>query len=124
MDHVYIRDLRIACIIGIYDWERQVRQQLSLDVEVASDIAAAARSGAIEDAIDYAAMAERITDFVVAGEFQLLETLAEETAQMLLQEFPVSWLRLRVGKPGAVAAAGDVGVVIERGLAPDLRTPS
>ena len=116
MDTVYIRDLRIEAIIGIYDWERQVRQVLSVDIDVASDIALAAASDAIEDAVDYGAMAERVTAFIVAGEFRLLETLAESAAAMLQEEFGLSWVRLRVGKPGAVAAAADVGVVIERGI--------
>lgn len=116
MDTVYIRDLRIEAIIGIYDWERQVRQVLSVDIDVASDIALVAASDAIEDAVDYGAMAERVTAFIVAGEFRLLETLAESAAAMLQEEFGLSWVRLRVGKPGAVAAAADVGVVIERGI--------
>jgi len=116
VDTVYIRDLRIEAIIGIYDWERQVRQVLSVDIDVASDIALVAASDAIEDAVDYGAMAERVTAFIVAGEFRLLETLAESAAAMLQEEFGLSWVRLRVGKPGAVAAAADVGVVIERGI--------
>jgi dihydroneopterin aldolase len=115
MDIVYIRDLRVDTIIGIYDWERRIRQTLLVDLEMASDVRRAAASGDIADALDYKAVADRVTAFIQAGEFELLETLAEDLAAVLQKEFDIGWLRIRVGKPGAVAAAGDVGVVIERG---------
>jgi dihydroneopterin aldolase len=115
MDIVYIRDLRVDTIIGIYDWERRIRQTLLVDLEMAADVHTAAATGALADALDYQAVADHCTAFIQAGEFELLETLAEGLAAALQQEFGIRWLRVRVGKPGAVAAAGDVGVVIERG---------
>ena len=115
MDIVYIRELRVDTIIGIYDWERRIRQTLVIDLEMSSDNRRAAASGDIADALNYKAVADRVTVFVQAGAYELLETLAEQLAAELQKEFDINWLRLRVGKPGAVAEAGDVGVVIERG---------
>ena len=115
MDIVYIRDLRIDTIIGVYDWERRVRQTLLVDLEMAADVHTAAATGALADALDYQAVADHATAFIQAGEFELLETLAEALAAALQQQFGIRWLRVRVGKPGAINAAGDVGVVIERG---------
>ena len=117
MDKIYIRDLRIPTIIGIYDWERQVRQTVSLDLEMAADIRRAAQTDRIEDTLNYKAIAKRLIAFVGASEFQLVETLAERCARIVLEEFQVPWLRLRVSKPGAVRGSRDVGVWIERGVA-------
>ncbi len=115
MDIVYIRDLRIDTFIGIYDWEQQLRQTLSLDLEMATDVAAVAASGELADTLDYKAISDRLIGMIENQHFELLESLAEQIAQTLQDEFQVDWLRLRLGKPGAVPAAVDVGVVIERG---------
>lgn len=115
MDIVYIRGLQVETIIGIYDWERQVRQRIVLDLEMATDIRAAAASEDIEQTLDYNAIATDLREFITRSQFLLVETLAEEVAQRLMQEFRVPWLRVQVGKPGAVADALDVGVIIERG---------
>jgi dihydroneopterin aldolase len=115
MDTVFIRDLRIDTLIGIYDWERQVRQTISLDLEMGADIRRAAATDAIEDTLNYKAVAKRLIDFVGNSEYQLVETLAEEIAAIVLHEFAVPWLKLTVHKPGAVRGSRDVGVVIERG---------
>ena len=115
MDIVYIRDLRIDTVIGIYGWEREVRQTISLDLEMATDIARAAASDHIDDTLDYKAVAKRLIGYVEQSEFQLVETLAERCAQIVLAEFAVPWLRLRLSKPGAVRGSQDVGIVIERG---------
>jgi dihydroneopterin aldolase len=114
VDIVYIRELEIATIIGVYDWESEVRQNVVLDLEMAADIRPAAASKRLEDALDYHAVASRLQQFVGDGQFLLLETLAEECAQIVLREFSVAWVRLRLSKPGAVAGARDVGVLIER----------
>lgn len=114
MDIVYIRKLQVETVIGIYDWERKIRQTVTIDLEMASDINKAASSDAIEDALDYKAVAKRLIAFVEASEFQLIETLAEKIAGIVLNEFKVSWLKLSLGKPGAVTGAKDVGVIIER----------
>lgn len=115
MDMIYIRDLEISTVIGIFDWERKIRQTVSLDFDFATDIRRAAASDNIADALDYKAITKRVISFVEKSEFQLVETLAERTAALVLEEFPVSWLRLRLGKPGALRGSRDVGVQIERG---------
>ena len=115
MDIVFVSDLRIRTIIGIYEWERRVRQSISLDLEMGTDIARAAASDAIGDTLDYKAVSKRLIEFVEASEFQLVETLAERIADIVRSEFGVPWLRLTVHKPGAVRGSRDVGVVIERG---------
>ncbi len=115
MDIVYIRELEIKTIIGIFDWEREQRQVISLDLEMGSDIRPAAASDTIDQALDYKAVAKRLIEFVENSEFYLVETLAERIASIVLDEFGVPWLRLRLGKPGAVTGSKDVGVIIERG---------
>lgn len=119
MDIVYIRDLRIDTIIGIYDWERQVKQTVSLDVEMATDIRQAAATDNIQFALNYKAVAKRLIAYVENRNALLVETLAEEITQLIRDEFKVPWLRLRVSKPGAVRGARDVGLVIERGKKTD-----
>ena len=118
MNIVYIRGLRAQAVIGVYEWERHIRQTLVLDLEMASDTARAAASDQIADALDYAALSGRVVALVEASEYQLLETLADAVARMITREFGVPWLRLRLSKPGAVAAAEDVGVIIETGECP------
>ncbi|GMU47512.1 MAG: hypothetical protein AMXMBFR26_22940 [Porticoccaceae bacterium] len=118
VDIVYIRDLRIDTTIGIYDWEREVRQTVSLDLEMATDITAAAASDDIQYALNYKAVAKRIIAHVESSGCLLVERLAEEVAGLVLAEFPVPWLRLRLSKPGALRGARDVGIVIERGARP------
>jgi len=115
MDIVYISDLRIETIIGIYDWERKIRQIVSIDLEMAADNRKAAVTESIDDALNYKAVAKRLIQFAEESEFQLVETLAERIAEIILEEFDVDWLRLKLGKPGAVTGSREVGVIIERG---------
>jgi len=114
-DIIYLRDLRIDTVIGIYDWERRIKQTIVLDIEMATDIRKAALSDNIEDTLNYKAVAKRLISFVEESNFQLVETLAEEVARIITDEFSVPWLRLQVNKQGAVRGARDVGVIIERG---------
>jgi len=114
MDKVYIRDLRIETVIGIYDWEREIRQTVSLDLEMGADIRRAADTDSIEDTLDYKSVAKRLIQFVGDAEFQLVETLAERIADIVLHEYDVPWMKLRLSKPGAVTGSQDVGVIIER----------
>ncbi len=118
MDIVYIRDLRIDTIIGIYDWEREVRQTVSIDLEMASDIRKAAATDDIQYALNYKAVSKRLIAYVENRNALLVETLAEEIAQMIRTEFAVPWLRLRLSKPGAIRGARDVGLIVERGAKP------
>ncbi|HEY8011082.1 MAG TPA: dihydroneopterin aldolase [Rudaea sp.] len=118
MDTVFIEDLRIETVIGIYDWERQIRQVVALDLEMAFDNRKPAASDKIADTLDYKAVAKRLIAFVESSTFQLVETLAERCAEIVLEEFEVRWLRLKLAKPGAVRGSKAVGVVIERGEKP------
>lgn len=115
MDIVYIRELQVETVIGIYDWEREVRQTVSLDLEMGTDIRAAAASEDIDNTLNYKTVAKRLIAFISESEFLLVETMAEEIARIVQSEFNVPWLRLRLSKPGAVRGARDVGVIIERG---------
>ena len=114
MDVIFLRDLRIETVIGIYDWERQIRQTVALDLEMGADIRRAAASDAIEDTLNYKAVAKRLIAFVEGSEFLLVETLAERIAAIVLDEFDVPWVKVTLSKPGAIRGARDVGVVIER----------
>ncbi|MGR9105363.1 MAG: dihydroneopterin aldolase [Gammaproteobacteria bacterium] len=115
MDIIFLRGLHIETIIGIYDWERESKQTVVLDIEMAADIRQAAISDSIEDALDYKAVSKRLISFVEQSEFFLVEKLSEEIAKILLQEFKVPWLRLSLNKKGAISGASDVGIIIERG---------
>ncbi len=115
MDIVFIRELRIETVIGIYDWEREIKQPVILDLEMGADVRKGAASERIEDALDYKAVSKRLKAFVGESSFQLVETLAERCAEIILNEFDVPWVRLSVNKIGAVTDARDVGVIIERG---------
>lgn len=115
MDIIYLNDLRVDTVIGIYDWERRTKQTVILDIEIGADIQKAASSDRIEDTLNYKSIAKRIIAFVSGSEFQLVETLAEKISEIILNEFDVSWCRLRLNKQGAVRGVRDVGVIIERG---------
>ncbi len=115
MDIIYLKDLRIETIIGIYDWERRTKQTVILDIEMGTDIKKAAGSDNIDDTVNYKAVAKRILSYVGESQFELVETLAERVSEILLQEFNVPWCRLRLNKKGAVRGVRDVGVIIERG---------
>lgn len=115
MDIVFIRELKVQTVIGAFEWERKIRQTVVLDLEMAADIAKPATSDQLEHALDYKAVADRISGFIEESQFHLVETLAESVAGILRTEFGIKWLRLRVSKPGAIKAAKDVGVLIERG---------
>lgn len=116
MDIVYINGLSISTLIGIYDWEREVRQVVTLDLELGTDIRKAAGTDDIQYALNYKAISDHLIEFIQNSEFLLLETMAESVANILRDEFSVAWLRLRIGKPNAVSAARDVGIIIERGI--------
>ena len=118
MDTVFIEDLRIETVIGIYDWERRVRQTLSFDIEMAFDNTRPAASDDIAHTLNYKDISKRLIDYVGSSSFGLVETLAERCAEIVCNEFGVSWVRLKLSKPGAVRGARAVGVRIERGTRP------
>jgi 7,8-dihydroneopterin aldolase/epimerase/oxygenase len=115
MDIVFIKELQIETVIGIYDWERKIRQMISLDIEMATDIKKAAKTDQIEDTLNYKAVAKRLISFVEESEYELVETLAEKICSIIMQEFAVPWVKLTLNKPGAVSGSRSVGVTIERG---------
>ncbi len=115
MDIVFLHELKIDTVIGIWEWERKIRQTVVIDLEMSADIRKAAASDSIDDALNYKLVAKRLQEFVADSEFQLVETLAEQVAAIVMDEFSVSWVRVKLNKPGAIRGARDVGVVIERG---------
>lgn len=115
LDRVFIEGLEVDTVIGAYDWERSIRQCLRLDLSFAWDNRPAAAGDDLSKALDYAALSTRIQAFAQEAQFLLVETFAERLAETLMSEFQIPWLRLKLTKPGAVAAASGVGVEIERG---------
>jgi dihydroneopterin aldolase len=114
MDILFIQDLKVSTTIGVYAWERQLKQTLILDLELGVDILAAAKNDDLEKAVDYSMLCERVQSYLGDQSFQLLETLAENTAQFLLQEYQLPWIKLKVSKHGCVPKAKCVGLVVER----------
>ncbi|MDE2304828.1 MAG: dihydroneopterin aldolase [Gammaproteobacteria bacterium] len=114
MDKIFIHALKTETIIGIFDWERQVRQSVLLDLEFEADVRKAALSDSIADTLDYKRVAKRVLAFVEASAFHLVETLAERVALLILEEFRVPWVRVALSKPGAVRGSRDVGIILER----------
>jgi dihydroneopterin aldolase len=119
MEIVYIRGLEIKTVIGVYDWEREIRQTVTLDLKMKADFRKAAVHDEIEHALDYKAVAKRLAAFVEESSFKLMETLGTRIADIVQEEFGVTWLYLELGKPGAVTGSRDVGVIIERGVKRD-----
>jgi dihydroneopterin aldolase len=115
-DIVFLSGLEIETTIGIYEWERRIRQKLIFDLEMATDISRAAETDDISDTLDYKALSKRVKAFVGESSFNLVETLIEQVARIILDEFAVPWVRIRLNKKGAISGAADVGIVIERGV--------
>ena len=115
MDKIFIHALKTEAIIGIFDWERQVKQTVLVDIEISADIRKAALSDAIDDTLNYKRVAKRVLSFVEGSSFHLVETLAEHIAMLMLEEFGIAWVRISLSKPGAIRSSRDVGVVLERG---------
>ena len=114
MDTIFLRDLKVETIVGVWDWERKVRQTVSIDLEMAADIRRAAASDSLDDTLNYKLVAKRVQQFVGESNFQLVETLAEKIAEVVLDDFDVPWVEVCVNKPGAIRGARDVGVRIRR----------
>jgi 7,8-dihydroneopterin aldolase/epimerase/oxygenase len=114
VDRLFLRELKIDTVIGFWDWERRIKQTVSLDVEVGTDASIASRSDEIADGLNYDALAKRLVAFVGASKFQLVESLAEAVARIALDEFGAPWVKVSITKPGAVQDCREVGIVIER----------
>ena len=113
-DIIFLSDLRVQTVIGIWDWERAIKQTVGIDLEMATDIRKAASSDSIEDTLDYKSVAKRIIEFVEQSSFQLVETMAERIAGIIMDEFGVPWVKVRLSKPGAIRGSREVGILIER----------
>jgi len=119
MDRIFLRELKVDTIIGIWDWERKIRQTIVIDLEMSADIEKAAATDDIKDTLNYKGVAKRVQQFVGDSSFQLVETLAERIAGIIRDEFDVAWVRVQVHKPGAIRNSRDVGIDIERGERPE-----
>jgi dihydroneopterin aldolase len=119
MDIIFLEALEIETVIGIYDWERSIKQKVVFDIQMATDIRNAAATDHIDDTLNYKAVAKRLIQFVGESEYQLVETLAEKVAEIILTEFQVPWTRIVLNKQGAVRGSRGVGVIIERGTRPE-----
>ena len=114
MDKIFLHALKAEAIIGIYDWERQVKQTVIVDLEMNVTVRKAAISDSIDDTLNYKRVAKRVLSFIEASQYHLVETLTEQIAMLLLSEFKLTWVRVSLSKPGAVRNSRDVGVIIER----------
>lgn len=114
MDIIYLTDLRIDTIIGVYEWERKIKQTLILDLEIGTDIRKAGQTDDLQYTVNYAEVAERVVAYVEQSRFQLIESVAEGIAEIILNQFNAPWMRLKINKKGAVPIVRDVGVIIER----------
>ena len=119
MDKIFLHELKVETIIGIWEWERKIRQTVVIDLEMSADIAKAAATDDVADTLNYKSVAKRIQGFVADSSFQLVETLAEKIAGIIREEFGVAWVRVTVHKPGAIRGSRDVGIDIERGEPPE-----
>ena len=116
-DTGFVHELKVETIIGIWGWERKIRQIVSIDLEMGADIRRAAETDSIDDTLNYKAISKRVQQFVADSEFQLVETMTEKIAELVLQEFKVPWVQVRVSKPGAIRGAKNVGILIHRSKA-------
>jgi len=114
MDKIYIRELSARCIVGIFPREREVRQEVLINIVLACDLAEAGRSDAIADTVDYKQIKNRVLEMVEASEFFLIERLAEAIAALCLEAPRVQRVTVTVDKPGALRFARSVAVKITR----------
>ena len=115
MDTIYLHGLKCKCVIGVWKWEKAITQTLILDIELATDIKPAAASDDLSDTLDYKAVSDRVIEYAQASPFDLIETLIERLSEVILAEFNVPWVRIKLDKGGAVKNVQNVGVIIERG---------
>lgn len=115
MDIIFLTDLRVDTVIGIYDWEKAIKQTVAVDLEMGTSIAEAASTDSIDHTLNYKAISKRLINHIENSKVELIETLAEQIAEIVRSEFSVAWVKVTLHKPGAISAAADVGVIIERG---------
>ncbi len=115
MDKIFLQGITANCVVGVWEWEKSITQKIIVDLELATDIAKAAASDDLADTLDYKGVADRVIEMLEASRFDLIETMAEETAKLLMQEFAIKWVKVRIDKGGAVKNVKNVGILIERG---------
>ncbi|HUX74279.1 MAG TPA: dihydroneopterin aldolase [Steroidobacteraceae bacterium] len=114
MDKIFIHGLKAEAIIGIFDWERQVKQTVIVDIDIGADVRKAALTDSIDDTLNYKLVAKRVLAFIVESRYHLVETLTEAIAMLIIAEFDVAWVRIALSKPAAIRSSRDVGIVVER----------
>lgn len=115
MDIVFIKQLEVISQIGVYEWEKSVQQKLYFDLEMAFDNKPAAKNDDINLALNYFSVSEVVNAFAQNNQFELIETMAERVASLIMVKFSVPWIKLTLHKPGALPKAESLGVQIERG---------
>ena len=113
-DTIYIRDLRVETIIGIFCWEREVRQQISMDLDFEFDVSVPGKSDSIDDTLDYKKITKSLIAFIESSDYKLIEALGEGIVDHLKSKFGIKKVKLRLSKPGALRFSKDVGIMIER----------
>lgn len=114
MDRIFLSEMKIETTVGIWEWEKRIKQQVIIDIEMSADIKKAAASDQIEDTLNYKAVAKSVRKLVEESSFQLVETMAEKISELVIGEHNVSWVRVKVNKPGAIRGSKGVGIIIER----------
>ena len=115
MDIIFLHGVEANCVVGVWEWEKQITQKIVVDLDMSANISGAAATDELEDTLNYKAVAETVIDILEASRFQLIETMAEEVAKLVMQDFAVKWIKVRINKGGAVKSVRNVGVQIERG---------
>lgn len=115
MDIIFLDEIRCTCVIGVWEWEKAIEQNLLLDIQLGTDIRPAAASDKLEDTLNYKQVANRVIDFAAENQFELIETMVERVAELIMQEFGIKWVKVRLNKGGAVKNVTSVGIEIERG---------
>mgnify|MGYP001399970875 FL=1 len=114
MDRIFLSEMQIETTVGIWEGEKRIKQQVIIDIEMSADIKKAAATDQIEDTLNYKAVAKSVRKLVEESSFQLVETMAEKISELVIGEHNVSWVRVKVNKPGAIRGSKGVGIIIER----------
>ena len=115
-DIIFIEGLEIETIIGVYEHERDIKQKVVLDIEMTLPESDAANSDDLRHTVDYDAVSKLVTSYVIDTQYQLIESLAEQVASLVLGAFATDSLKLKLSKPGAVKNAKSVGLIILRSV--------
>jgi len=115
VDIIFLHGIEANCVVGVWEWEKQITQKIIVDIDVSADIAASAATDELEDTLNYKALAESVIDMLEKSRFQLIETMAEEVAKLVMKDFSVTWTKVRINKGGAVKNVRNVGVEVQRG---------